>query len=49
MADEDQKPTQQTQPAQGEPVEIPVPKREDVEALLSKAAKGSDAASGPGH
>lgn len=32
--------TQKTQPAKGKPIEIPVPKREYIEALLSTAAKG---------
>lgn len=32
-------PTQKTQPANGKPIDIPVPKREDIEALLTKAAK----------
>jgi hypothetical protein len=29
--------TQETQPKQGDPVEIPVPKREDFEKLLRRA------------
>jgi hypothetical protein len=48
MADHDAEPTQQTQPKgidpktgePYEPVEIPVPKREDIETLLSRAAAG---------
>ncbi|MCA1695854.1 MAG: hypothetical protein LC749_14600 [Actinobacteria bacterium] len=32
-------PTQPTQPKKGEPIKIPIPKREDIEALLLKAAK----------
>jgi hypothetical protein len=31
--------TQKTQPAKGKPIEIPVPKREDIEQLLKRAAK----------
>jgi len=38
--DEDAQPTQKTQPKKGKPIDIPVPEREDIEALLSKAAKG---------
>lgn len=34
----DDEPTQKTQPQKGEPVEIPVPKRDDFERLLKKAA-----------
>jgi hypothetical protein len=34
-------PTQKTQPAKGKPIDIPVPKREDIERLLTKATKGS--------
>jgi len=30
--------TQKTQPKKGRPIDIPVPKREDIERLLSKAA-----------
>ncbi len=33
--------TQETQPAEGEPVTIPVPKRRDVLAALRKVAKPS--------
>jgi hypothetical protein len=33
--------TQKTRPKKGKPIEIPVPKREDFERLLKKAAKGS--------
>ncbi len=32
-------PTQLTQPKQGEPVQIPVPKREDFERVLRRAAQ----------
>lgn len=46
VADKPDQPTQKTQPKgrdeQGklhEPIEIPVPKREDVERLIAKAAK----------
>jgi len=38
MADE-QEPTQPTQPAEGEPVEIPVPTREQVLRDLEKVAR----------
>lgn len=40
MADDQQEPqpTQLTQPKQGEPIEIPVPKREDFERVVSRAA-----------
>jgi hypothetical protein len=34
----DKKPTQKTQPKKGKPIEIPVPKRADVDRLLRKAA-----------
>lgn len=33
--------TQPTQPKEGEPIQIPVPKRGDFDKLLDKAAKGS--------
>jgi hypothetical protein len=36
MAD---KPKQKTRPKKGEPVEIPVPKRSTIDALLKKAAQ----------
>lgn len=39
VADE---PTQETQPAKGEPVKIPVPKKADVLADLKKAAQAQD-------
>ena len=39
---EEPEPTQKTQPKKGRPIDIPVPKREDIERLLSKAAKGDD-------
>ncbi len=37
----DQKPerTQKTKPKKGEPIEIPVPKRSTIDALLKKAAQ----------
>jgi len=42
MADEKPKPpTQQTQPAKGKPVEIPVPTRDAVLRDLEKAAKNA--------
>jgi hypothetical protein len=37
MADEKQ--TQLSQPKKGKPIEIPVPKREDFESLVTKAAQ----------
>jgi hypothetical protein len=43
MSDCDQS-TQPTQPAKGKPIDIPVPEREEIERLLTKAAKGSDSA-----
>lgn len=39
MPDAEQEPTQPTQPAEGEPIQIPVPKREDVLRNLRKVAK----------
>jgi hypothetical protein len=39
---EEAAPTQLTRPAKGEPVEIPVPEREDFERILKRAAKGRD-------
>jgi len=40
MANDDTpEPTQKTQPKKGRPIDIPVPKREDIERLLSKAAQ----------
>jgi len=41
MANHRSQPTQKTQPKKGEPVEIPVPKREDFDRLLKKVAKPS--------
>lgn len=38
----DPEPIQQTKPAKGKPVTIPVPKRGDVMAFLEKAAKVPD-------
>jgi hypothetical protein len=32
-------PTQQTKPAKGEPIEIPVPKQDEIEDLLTRSAK----------
>ena len=32
--------TQKTQPKEGEPIQIPVPKEDEIEALISRAAKG---------
>jgi hypothetical protein len=40
--DHEAEPTQKTQPAKGKPIDIPVPKREDIERLLTKAAKPRD-------
>jgi Putative prokaryotic signal transducing protein len=37
-----QHPKQPTRPAEGDPVEIPVPKREDIENLLNRAAQPID-------
>src|SRR5271170_1152857 len=37
-----QQSTQPTQPAEGDPIEIPVPKREDIEARLDRAAQPLD-------
>jgi hypothetical protein len=44
MADK-REPTQKTQPKKGKPVEIPVPKRSDVERLLKRAARQKPAKS----
>lgn len=38
MADQKQR-TQKTKPTKGEPIEIPVPKRSAIDALLKKAAQ----------
>lgn len=35
----DEEPTQETQPAKGKPVTIPVPEKDDVMAALRKVAK----------
>jgi hypothetical protein len=35
-------PTQETKPAKGEPIEIPVPKKADVMGFLEKVAKTPD-------
>jgi hypothetical protein len=37
-SDEDPTPTQKTQPKKGKPISIPVPKRDEVERLISRAA-----------
>jgi len=44
MADDDHdaEPTQQTQPKKGEPITIPVPKKDDVMKFLEKVAKTPD-------
>lgn len=39
MPDDEQEPTQPTQPKKGKPIQIPVPKREDVLRNLRKVAK----------
>jgi hypothetical protein len=41
MGDEQQErePTQLSQPKKGKPIEIPVPKRDDFEQLVTRAAK----------
>jgi hypothetical protein len=36
---DDRKPTQKTRPKKGKPIEIPVPKRREIDELLKKAAK----------
>jgi hypothetical protein len=36
---EDPTPTQETKPAKGEPITIPVPKRAEIEDLLSRSAR----------
>src|ERR1035437_1921094 len=36
---EEEAATQLTQPKKGDPIEVPVPKREDIEDLLSRAAR----------
>jgi hypothetical protein len=38
------RPTQLTQPKEGEPIEIPVPKEDDFEKLVRRAVKGNDPA-----
>lgn len=38
-----EKPTQKTRPREGEPIEIPVPKREAIDKLLRKAAQPTKA------
>lgn len=40
MASNKREPTQKTQPKKGKPVDIPVPKREEVVANLARIAKG---------
>ena len=42
----DAEPKQQTKPAKGEPIEIPVPKREQIEDLIDRAAKPLDPSRG---
>ena len=42
MADHDAEPTQQTQPKKGEPIDIPVPKEDEVLGFLEKVAKTPD-------
>lgn len=44
MADEQQEreATQLSQPKKGRPIEIPVPKRDDFEQLVTRAARTSD-------
>jgi len=39
MDEHHEQPTQKTQPKKGKPIDIPVPAREEIERLLSKAAK----------
>lgn len=39
MADKKPQRTQKTKPAEGKPIEIPVPKRKDIEKLLERATK----------
>lgn len=42
MSDKEREPTpkvQETQPKKGEPIEIPIPKRETWEKLLTRAAR----------
>jgi hypothetical protein len=36
---QDPTPTQETKPAKGKPITIPVPKRDEIEDLLSRAAQ----------
>jgi hypothetical protein len=38
---EERKPKQKTQPKKGKPIEIPIPKREDFDKLVRRAAQGS--------
>lgn len=44
MVDEshDAEPTQQTRPKKGEPIEVPVPKRDEVMDFLEKVARTPD-------
>jgi hypothetical protein len=35
-------PKQKTQPKKGKPIEIPVPKRRDVENVFKKASRGTE-------
>ena len=41
MAQGKREPTQKTRPKKGKPIEIPVPRREDFDKLLRKAARSS--------
>lgn len=36
---DEKEPTQETQPAKGEPIEIPVPTRDEIDAAIAKVAK----------
>jgi hypothetical protein len=36
---DEKEPTQQTQPKKGEPIEIPVPTRDEIDQALAKIAK----------
>lgn len=43
VADKKPQPTQKTQPKEGKPIEVPVPKRSDFDKVLERAMKGSTA------
>jgi hypothetical protein len=45
MADKKPEPTQRSRPKEGKPIEIPVPKRGEVDSLLERAMKPRDPAS----